>query len=313
MPNASCTIRNLGASGDSDRYLAYAGPEISDVTERFERYLDSQHFRPEWLWVAERGDDVVARAAFWGRPDSIHPLALDHFDVNPEAADGVNVGADLLRSAYAGLPPIRTPDYHLFLPPRWRDHPEAAAVRRHLAAAELAGFTVAVERHRLEWTPDCPLPPRPSTLTFRSVGPTETELLVRLFTRITPGSLDAGTAQAAATVGEDQAARDYLADMDALDRTRSRWLIGQDAAGADVGVVIAADASGGGHVGFVGVPMEYRGRGYGLALLVEATHRFAVDGANLVRGDTDHANTPMVNVFRRAGWRVWAARIVMRR
>src|SRR4051794_5726647 len=312
MPTASCTVRNLG-NEDPRRYLAYAGPPVADVTDRFDRYLDSRNFRPEWLWVAERGEVLLARAAFWGRPDGDDPLALDHFDVNPDVPDGVEVGAELLRSAYATLTTSRTPDYHLFLPPDWRGHPEADAVRRHINAAELAGFNIAIERHRLEWTPECPWPARDRRLTFRGVEPDDAELLVDLFMRVISGSLDTGTVQAAAKVGNEQASRDYLADMYALDESRQRWLLGVDSFGDVVGVVMAADAPTGGHVGFVGVAAEQRGRGYGVALLAEVTHRFAAAGATVIRADTDQADTPMIGVLERSGWRVWGARMVMQK
>ena len=36
--------------------------------------------RPEWLWLALRGDRVVARAGWWSRAGDPHPLVLDIFD-----------------------------------------------------------------------------------------------------------------------------------------------------------------------------------------------------------------------------------------
>jgi hypothetical protein len=38
--------------------------------------------RPEWTWVALRGDQLLARAAWWSRQDGDAPLILDVLDVD---------------------------------------------------------------------------------------------------------------------------------------------------------------------------------------------------------------------------------------
>ena len=80
----------------------------------FAETMAARQYRPEWTWVALDGDTVIARAAWWGGPDDSAPVALDWFD---PGADPM-VGAQLLRAASF------TVDYHLMLPPDWRDVPE---------------------------------------------------------------------------------------------------------------------------------------------------------------------------------------------
>src|SRR3954453_21436083 len=46
------------AGDDPARYLSYDAAAISDVTDRFDRYLDAGNFRPEWMWIAEHNGDV---------------------------------------------------------------------------------------------------------------------------------------------------------------------------------------------------------------------------------------------------------------
>ncbi|MFI7020805.1 hypothetical protein [Streptomyces sp. NPDC050164] len=42
--------------------------------------------RPEWMWVALRGDRLLARAAWWCRPGSDAPLILDVLDIDDSGA-----------------------------------------------------------------------------------------------------------------------------------------------------------------------------------------------------------------------------------
>jgi hypothetical protein len=64
--------------------------------------------RPEWMWVALRGDRLVARAAFWGQRDNVSPFLLDFLDVADDA-DRVEVGAQLLRVALGAVFPDGSP------------------------------------------------------------------------------------------------------------------------------------------------------------------------------------------------------------
>jgi RimJ/RimL family protein N-acetyltransferase len=298
------------AGDDPARYLSYDAASIRDVKDRFVRYLDAGNFRSEWLWVAEDDGDVVARAAFWGRPGGDQPLALDHFDMRPGVSDAVDVGAALLSAAYGAITSDPVPDHHLFLPPRWREHPEAGVVHPHLSAAERAGLTPLVERHRLHWTPQLALAEPSDRLRIRAVRDDDAELLVELIQRVNEGSLDVGMTRDVAAHGAEAAARQYLADMIALDPSRAHWLLGYD---GDQPVALAIGSLNPQHalVGFVGVAHEHRGHGYALDLLVAVTQQLAATGATEIRADTDYTNAPMVRTFERAGWHTWGTRVVL--
>jgi len=81
--------------------------------------------RPEWMWVALRGDRLVARAAWWTRPAYDVPYVLDVFDLDPETPDRVDVGVRLLKAAMAAVLPAgeRPPEYCRFVHPGWREDP----------------------------------------------------------------------------------------------------------------------------------------------------------------------------------------------
>jgi len=79
--------------------------------------------RPEWLWLALRGERVVARAGWWTRAEDQHPLVMDIFDINATEGD-TDDGVQLLKTALPAVVPAGAtpPEYVRFLPADWRDH-----------------------------------------------------------------------------------------------------------------------------------------------------------------------------------------------
>jgi len=49
------------------------------INEELAADLEAGRRRPEWMWVALRGNRLVARAAWWGRPADSTPPILDVF------------------------------------------------------------------------------------------------------------------------------------------------------------------------------------------------------------------------------------------
>jgi hypothetical protein len=124
-----------------------SGPVHPYLGRDFFQTMAAGNYRPQWTWVAERGGNVLARAAWWAPPQSAYPASLDWFDV-ASGTENLAVGAELLRRAHRQ---VRTeggkvPEYHLFLPEVWVEQPDAPATRGRLEAACQAGFTMKLER-----------------------------------------------------------------------------------------------------------------------------------------------------------------------
>src|SRR4051794_769780 len=176
------------------------------------------------MYVAVHDGDVVARGSFYGPPTSEPPVALDHFDIRPGLPDPVGVGAALLREMYDAVRgQDLTPDLHMFLPPSWRESPDADAISARIAAAEQAGLAVLVERHRFEWFPTATseadtsaavgaVPASEPAFTTEPVD----DVVIDLLRAISAGSLDAGTRRSVEQLGVDGAALSYFHDMDPL-------------------------------------------------------------------------------------------------
>lgn len=256
-------------------------------------------YRPEWTWVALRGDTVVARAAWWGGPKDDKPVTLDWFDfAEGEAAAGV----ELLYAA-----PLHA-DYILALPPGWRDQPEVrAAAEARIEAVTAAGRKPLVERYQYVWTLDCGLPERPGRLEFRPEP--DDGVILDVLSRIQHGTLDAHARRTMASGGVDAAAQDELDFLHWLVGPRELWRLAHTPAGELVGLAVPSANYGGPVVGIVGVVPEQRGHGHGYDLLVECTHLLVADGAQQITAATDQTNVPMAAAFAKASYPIVQERL----
>ncbi|UCM90965.1 GNAT family N-acetyltransferase [Streptomyces marincola] len=256
-------------------------------------------YRPEWTWVASRGPEVVARAAFWGGPEDTAPLALDWFDFTDPAA-----GTELLRRV-----PLRA-DFELILPPAWREAPAVrAAADARIAAAGAAGYRPLVERFRYLWTPACGLPERPERLVFRPEP--DDEVILDVLRRVHSRTLDAHALRAIERGGADLAAREELDFFRWCPSPRAWWRLAWTPDGELAGIAVPARNQTTPVIGFIGVVPEARGHGYGHDLLVECTHLLAAEGAGEIAAATDLGNAPMAAAFARAGYPVTQIRVCM--
>ncbi|MBO1335509.1 GNAT family N-acetyltransferase [Streptomyces sp. VRA16 Mangrove soil] len=256
-------------------------------------------YRPDWTWVALRGDRVVARAAWWAGPGDEKPIALDWFDL----ADGEEeAAAELLRRA-----PFRA-EYDLPLPPDWRERPETkAAADVRMRAVEAAGMRLLVERFRYRWTPADGLPERPGRLEFRPEP--DDEAILDVLRRVHSVTLDAHAIKAVEEGGLDQAAQEELDFFHWCPSPREWWQLAYTKDGDLVGIHVPAHNPSGPCIGFIGVVPEQRGHGYAYDLLVECTHFLVERGAEFIAAATDDGNFPMAGNFARAGYPVEQKRI----
>ncbi|GLZ80953.1 hypothetical protein Afil01_57600 [Actinorhabdospora filicis] len=287
-------------------HLFHAYPHSShpsvgrEASQDYSALLAQGKVRPEWTFVAVRDDVVIARAAFFGRPDSVAPLALDWFELG-DSADRVAVGTLLAAHAYAavGRGGMGEPEFNLLMPPDWRSRDDIAGeIADRCAAIENAGLVVAQQRFGFRWEPSDGLPARSVRLTF--VPGTDAEFLAAIRAGL-PGTLDGHTVTDLAR-GEDFAAEQLLDSVITLPG-RDDWRLARDAGGAVVGAIFPTVISNSASIGYITVAADHRGRGYVNDLLAEGLHVHAGNGRTVVTASTDLANAPMKAAFDRAGFR----------
>ncbi|MFJ5845323.1 GNAT family N-acetyltransferase [Streptomyces sp. NPDC092903] len=305
MPAAptELTIRPLGGPRELDlfRRLPYV------LNHELAEDLGSGRRRPEWMWVALRGERVVARIAWWSR-DGGAPLLLDIFDLDdalPEPERG-ELGLRLLETASAAVLPAGgpRPEYGRFVPPDWREDPVVRdVVEARIRVMERAGARMLVERLRLEWRAGTPVPADSGRLRFRPVAGRED--LLALMAPVMEGTLDAHGRQDLASGLSPLAAAEKHYDEELARYTTPRewWRVAELPDGEPVGFVIPARNDYNPIIAYIGVLPARRGHGYIDDLLTEGTRVLAgQDGVERIRAATDLGNVPMAKSFERLGY-----------
>ncbi|MEO3745893.1 GNAT family N-acetyltransferase [Plantactinospora sp. B5E13] len=265
--------------------------------------------RPEWLWLALRGDRLVARAAWWSRPNDEHPLVLDILDIVDNTDDGVRLlSAALPTVVPAGATP---PEYTRFVPPDWRDdNTSRRIVQDRMEVLERTGAKLFVERLRLEWRPGTPIPEPTGRLVFRPVR--EPGELVDLMTLVMDGSLDAHSRDELTRMSARQAAEEqYQTELLRYPSPRDWWRIATLPDGEPVGFVIPAHNGYNPIIAYIGVVPAHRGHGYIDEVLAAGTRLLAEQDVPWIRAATDVGNVPMAKAFARAGYVTFERQIDM--
>lgn len=256
--------------------------------------------RPEWLWLALRGDRVVARAGWWSPAGDEHALLMDIFDIDGDIDEGVR----LLKAALPAVVPAGAtpPQYGRFLPADWRNHQHTRqAVDDRMGALERVGAKLFVERLRLEWRPGTPIPELSGRLVFRPVR--NAGELIELMTLVLDGTLDAHSRDDLTRMTARQAAQEqYHNELERYASPHEWWRIATLPDGEPVGFVIPAHNGYNPIIAYLAVVPAHRGHGYIHEVLAMGTSLLAAQNVPRIRAATDVGNAPMAAAFARAGY-----------
>jgi len=159
------------------------------------------------------------------------------------------------------------------------------------------------------WEPGCPTPVTQEALRFEE--PTDTWLFDAI-AQVMSDSLDESDSFTVVRVGAAQAVAELMGMLPQyFERPAGWWRACIDAQDRKVGFVLPVlfkdptrwkDGKPQGTIFYMGVLPEFRGRGYSLALVNEATRLFNQASCWRIFCDTGTSNVPMVNAFRMAGY-----------
>jgi len=289
--------------------------QISDDPVRNRNYLGyvkvmlrEGYTNPGWLFVAEAGGKVVARAGYWSLPHFQQPQLLDLL-ILPWAGDYLAVGSQLLQESLTALHErgAERLGFELDFVP---GDPAAARERNQQAiiTAEAVGFQPSRQTLRFELT-DMHAPiSLPSRLTFRNLTTMGEEAFITAIARVSEGSLDRNVQASRAQLGARAAAGEHFMGMQGFKHEPGWWQLAYLPDGDLAGLVMPARNDGGPIIAYIGVVPEQRGKGYVDDLLAKGTAILAASGAWRIRADTDTQNAPMAAAFRRAGYKGFARR-----
>ena len=265
--------------------------------------------RPEWLWLALRGDRVVARAGWWSRAGDEHPISMDIFDIVSDTNDGVR----LLQTALPAIVPAGAtpPGYGRYVPADWRDHEDTRrAVDDRMGVLERVGARRFVERLRLEWRSGTPIPEPSQRLVYRPVR--HAGELIDLMTLVLDGTLDAHSRDDLTRMTARQAAQEqYHNELERYASPHAWWRIATLPDGEPVGFVIPAHNGYNPIIAYLGVVPAHRGHGYVHDVLAAGTSVLAAQNVPRIRAATDVDNAPMAAAFALAGYATFERQIDM--
>jgi GNAT superfamily N-acetyltransferase len=286
-----------------------SGPGEIDLFNRLPYVLNDQvaddlaagRRRTPWLWVALKGDRVVARAGWWARAGDEHPFLMDIFDVDGSPGDGLALLSEAL-PAMTTPGTLSPPEFLRFVP---AEGPFTGPWRTVL---EQSGARLLVERRRLEWRPSSPVPPSSGRLEFRPAD--DPEELIGLMTLVLDGTLDVHSQADLRRLSPREAAEEqYREELVRYPSPREWWQIACLPSGEPVGFVIPVRNDYNAVIAYIGVVPAHRGHGYIADLLAEGTRILAAEGVPRIRANTDVGNFPMEAAFARAGYETFQRQI----
>jgi hypothetical protein len=308
------TIRPL-QPGETELFLSYPfprQPELWETARDYTALLATREYRPEHTWVAIREGVVVARACWWTGPGDERPAALDWLEAEP-GPQQVDLGTRLLLAAHQTMrnDDGARPDYHLFLPPGWRDRPTVrTAAQARMQAAQNAGLALFVERYSYRWSAQRDgLPERSDRLEFR---PADDARMLPVLRQLLVDTLDAHDRRSVAAHGIEGAAERQLQGLCWFPSPREWWRLAYARSGELVGLIVPARNYTMPTIGYLGVVPGQRGHGYVNDLLAEIAWRLTeLAPGETVGADTDFDNIPMAKAFTRAGFRTTEEHLVL--
>jgi ribosomal protein S18 acetylase RimI-like enzyme len=161
---------------------------------------------------------------------------------------------------------------------------------------------------RFEWTAHLGLEASSGRLLF-SPEPDDSQFL-NMFRHVAMGSLDQETSRGVTRFGLEGQVRNTLSCYRGMQGHREWWRLACTPEGRLVGFTIPSANEDGAVIGYLGVVPEFRGNGYAVDLLGEATRILAANGAERIRADTDTTNRPMIGAFERGRYRNFGVRLV---
>lgn len=278
------------ASDDPPRDLTLVSECLADGT-----------IRTEWCSSAEdSAGQLLASISWWAKPHSDIPMLVDVLSILD--ADAAAALIEHTRSQL-GLTEAKA----MLTYPHDAGDVRARANERRAAALRQAGFTVAVDRVRIEWTGG--LREDSGRLRYVPARDQAEDRLVELFAAVGDGSLDHDMQEKRERYGREGEARRRL-QLALGYRGEYDWFaVGVNDTGELVGFVVSARVNGDRPIlAEIGVSAAHRGHRYVDDLLAHGTGILADNGAERVRSDTDNGNWPMRAAFTRGNYREFASR-----
>ena len=270
--------------------LKQSGSFVHQYGQNIQRWINDEFIKASDCYVFDNGETLLGGVCFCGNTDE----EIQILDFALAAAIMPN-GNELLSQAvyYAVNPKIGKVSYNLY-----NDTEQYLDIKNLFLKA---GFIVEQEKmayicEKADFVTSA------NELHFKSVAETGEDLFTDIVERVTVGTLDQLMAADAVRLGSLQAAHEFVNALKKIDFNADWWRLGYDK-DLLIGLIIPQRFSEKeGAINYIGVLPEYRGRGYGLALLSEGTRILTENGIEKIYADIDIANKPLAFSLEKLGY-----------
>jgi RimJ/RimL family protein N-acetyltransferase len=289
-----------------DRFVAFTGDDAEN--ERFgadvDRALRANETSPSWCLIATDGDATIGRAFLLHRAGN--PVFIHLFDLEWSRPDWRAVGSDLIGAVVVAA---QESDERSLLYALDSPHPSHSEPERRAELFTAAGFQRARVGQRWQRRIDATASvATPSRLEFRTLAEAGEDRFKAAIALVSDGTLDERLREMRRRLGRTADADEHFHLLMGIPHEPGWWQLAYSVDGGLVGLIVGGGNSDEPVIAYVGVVPEQRGRGYVDDLLVQAVATLTDAGASVIRADTDLANVPMANAFRRAGFEQFLAR-----
>jgi RimJ/RimL family protein N-acetyltransferase len=252
---------------------------------------------PEWCFIAEQSQEVIARVGFWVLPSIISTFHVGWLQL-PWTGSYVETGKEFWHQV-VGL--VRS--YGATFVESAIDSDSTNLSRRRRFYRSI-GFPLIQQKWEYVWHRGKPLPRPGRRLVYRDLSSVGTDAFVRAIERVTEDTLDREDRLARQEDTPAIAARSYFGILKDIDYTPGRWFLAFDRRRALVGLIAPQMLNDKvGAVNYIGVVPEQRGKGYVNDLIAQGTTILSDCGAGQVIASIDVENTPMIAAAVLAGYK----------
>jgi ribosomal protein S18 acetylase RimI-like enzyme len=254
-----------------------------------QRWINNEYITESDCYVFDTGETLLGGVCFCDDTDEEREI-LDF-----ALTDIIPNGNELLTQAvyHAVKPKTRKISYNLY-----NDTEQYLDIKNLF---QKAGFAVEQEKMRYIYE-NTDFISGNNKLHFKTVAEVGEDLFTDIVERVTVNTLDQLMATDAARLGSSRAAREYVNGLKTIDYNTDWWRLGyiDDLL---IGLIIPQRLSEEtGAINYIGVLPEYRGHGYGLALLLEGTRILTESGVKKIYADIDIANKPLSSALEKLGY-----------
>jgi RimJ/RimL family protein N-acetyltransferase len=295
MGAAQVTVRSIRRT--EIRRFAELSENPTRTEEVMVEMFDDCRSCPEWCFIAEQDDKVIARVGFWVLPSIISTFHVGWLQL-PWRGDYLETGEEFwsrvleLVRGYGATSVESAIDS------------DVSHVSRRRRFYRAVGFPLIQQKWEYIWRRGNPLPRAGRRLVYRDLNSVGTDAFIEAIERVTEGTLDREDRLARKEDTPAGAARSYFGILKDIDYTPNRWFLAFDKKGALVGLIapqMLNDTVGA--VNYIGVVPRERGNGYVNDLIVRGTAILNDCGAQQVIASIDFKNTPMIAAAVRAGFK----------